>query len=105
MICQVTTRGYRQHHCNISISSHCRSLEQILIGCVHQACQGLTLNQPKPDTPYEIKFIVHPAQEEFCISKIIILSEARNLELYINGSYEKSSRGVMLTMNKGRQVA
>lgn len=81
-----------------------RSLEQVFIGCVHQACPGLTLNQPKndPGLPYEMKFTVHPSFEDFCITKIVILSEARNLELYINGGYEKSSRGIMLTMNKGK---
>ena len=71
------------------------------------ALSKLTFDQPKGmmvDLPYEIKFSIHPPHEEFCISKIIILSEARNLELYIKGSYEKSSRGIMLTMNKGRSV-
>ena len=62
------------------------------------------MNQPQedPGLPYELKFVVHPPHEDFCITKLVILSEARNLELYINGGYEKSSRGVMLTMNKGR---
>jgi hypothetical protein len=71
---------------------------------VHQASQGLTLSQPNNDVnvPYEMKFTVHPPHESFCVKKIALLSEARNLELYVNGGYEKSTRGIMLTLNKER---
>ena len=73
---------------------------------MHQANPGLTLCQPKdnPDIPYEMKFIIHPPHESFCITKIVLLSEARNLELYVNGGYERSTRGIMLTLNKERSV-
>ncbi|CAB4043418.1 Hypothetical predicted protein, partial [Paramuricea clavata] len=50
-----------------------------------------------------MKFIVHPPHESFCITKIVLLSEARNLELYVNGGYEKSTRGIMLTLNNKRK--
>ena len=49
-----------------------------------------------------MKFIVHPPHESFCVTKIVLLSEARNLELYVNGEYEKSTRGIMLTLNNKR---
>ena len=77
-----------------------------MIGCVHQADLGFTLIQPNDDldVPYEMKFIVHPPHESFCITKILLLSEARNLELYVNGGYEKSTRGIMLTLNNKRSV-
>ena len=82
-----------------------RSLEQIVIGCVHQASPGLTLIQPNNDlnVPYEMKFTVHPPHESFCIKKIVLLSESRNLELFVNGGYEKSTRGIMLTLNNQRK--
>ena len=75
-----------------------------MIGCVHQANTGFTLSQPNDDlnVPYEMKFIVHPPHESFCVTKIVLLSEARNLELYVNGEYEKSTRGIMLTLNNKR---
>lgn len=49
-----------------------------------------------------MNFIVHPLHESFCITKIVLLSEARNLELYVNGGYEKSTRGIRLTLNSER---
>jgi hypothetical protein len=77
-----------------------------VIGCVHQASPGLTLSQPNndPNVVYEMNFIVHPPHESFCIKKIVLLSESRNLELYVNGGYEKSTRGIMLTLNNQRWV-
>ena len=40
--------------------------------------------------------------QEFYIKNIVIVSEARNVELYIDDNYERTAKGIMLTIKKGR---
>lgn len=49
-----------------------------------------------------MSFTAHPMAQEFYIKNIVIVSEARNVELYIDDNYEKTARGIMLTIRKGR---
>lgn len=65
----------------------------------------MILTQPKPHSdvvPCEMSFTAHPMAHEFYIKNIVIVSEARNVELYIDDNYEKTARGIMLTIRKGR---
>lgn len=74
---------------------------------LQSAGNGVHLTQPHPETdliPCEMTFTAHPVSCEFCVTKIIVVSEARNVELYIDGMYEKTSKGVMLTLRKGKSV-
>ncbi len=68
----------------------------------------MSFAQPNPETdvvPCEMTFMAHPIASEFCITKVLIVSEAKNLELYIDNMYEKTAKGLMLTLKKGRYVA
>ena len=49
-------------------------------------------------------FTAHPVACDFCVTKIVVVSEARNVELYIDGMYEKTTKGMMLTLRKGKLV-
>ena len=65
----------------------------------------MILTRPKPHNdivPCEMSFTAHPMAQEFYIKNIVIVSEARNVELYIDDNYEKTARGIMLTIKKGR---
>ena len=78
-----------------------------MVGCVQSAGAGVTLTRPRPDidmVPCEMSFTAHPMAQEFCIKNIVIVSEARNVELYIDENYEKTAKGIMLTIRKGRCV-
>ena len=78
-----------------------------MCGCVQSAGAGVTLSHPHPESdriPCEMSFTAHPMSEEFCIKSIVIVSEARNVEMYVNDNYEKTAKGIMLTIRKGRYV-
>ena len=65
----------------------------------------MILTRPKPHSdvvPCEMSFTAHPMAQEFYIKNIVIVSEARNVELYINENYERTAKGIMLTIRKGR---
>lgn len=82
-----------------------RAQDQLVVGCVQSAGAGVTLTRPKPHpdiVPCEMSFTAHPMAQEFYIKNIVIVSEARNVELYIDDNYEKTARGIMLTIRKGR---
>ena len=75
------------------------------MGCVQSAGAGVTLTRPKicsDIVPCEMSFTAHPMAQEFHIKSIVIVSEARNVEMYIDDNYEKTARGIMLTIRKGR---
>ena len=75
---------------------------------VQAAGSGVSLTQPHPETdiiPCEMTFTAHPVACEFCITKVLVVSEARNVELYIDGMYEKTTKGMMLTLRKGKLVS
>ncbi|XP_068708567.1 ATPase PAAT-like isoform X2 [Montipora foliosa] len=85
-----------------------RAQDQLVVGCVQSAGAGVTLTRPKPQPgliPCEMSFTAHPMAQEFYIKNIVIVSEARNVELYIDDNYEKTARGIMLTIRKGRKVS
>ena len=85
-----------------------RTQDQIVCNCVQSSGSGVCLTQPHPETdviPCEMHFKAHPLSSEFCITKIVIVSEARNLELYIDDMYETTARGCMLTLKKGKLVS
>lgn len=85
-----------------------RAQDQLVVGCVQSAGAGVTLTRPKPNpdiVPCEMSFTAHPMAQEFYIKNIVIVSEARNVELYIDDNYEKTARGIMLTIRKGRKVS
>ena len=66
---------------------------------------GVLLSHPrssKQAIPCEIQITPYPFHQEFCVSKIVVVSEARNLELYVEDSYEYTAKGIMLTIKKGR---
>ena len=82
-----------------------RSQDQLVCSGVQSAGGGVCLAQPHPETdivPCEMTFKAHPIACEFCITKIIIVSEARNLEMYIDEMYERTAKGMMLTLRKGK---
>jgi len=82
-----------------------RSQDQLVVGSVQSAGAGVVLTQPLPvsdNVPCELSFTAHPMSDEFCIKNIVIVSEARNVELYVDGGYAKTARGIMLTIRKGR---
>lgn len=82
-----------------------RSQDQLVVGSVQSAGAGVVLTQPLPvsdNVPCELSFTAHPMSDEFCIKNIVIVSEARNVELYVDGGYAKTARGIMLTIKKGR---
>lgn len=82
-----------------------RAQDQLVVGCVQSAGAGVTLTRPKPHpdiVPCEMSFTAHPMAQEFYIKNIVIVSEARNVELYIDDNYEKTARGIMLTIRKGK---
>ena len=65
----------------------------------------MTLTQPKPESdvvPCEMSFTAHPLAQEFCVRNIVIVSEARNVELYVDDNYERTAKGIMLTIKKGK---
>lgn len=85
-----------------------RAQDQLVVGCVQSAGAGVTLTRPKSHSnviPCEMSFTAHPMAQEFYIKNIVIVSEARNVELYIDDSYEKTAKGIMLTIRKGRKVS
>ena len=85
-----------------------RAQDQLVVGCVQSAGAGVILTQPKPHSdvvPCEMSFTAHPMAQEFYIKNIVIVSEARNVELYIDDNYEKTARGIMLTIRKGRYLS
>ncbi|EDO42778.1 predicted protein [Nematostella vectensis] len=80
------------------------SQEQLVVGCVQSAGAGVILTRPRPETdvvPCEMSFTAHPMSDEFSIKSVVIVSEARNVELYVDGSYVKTAKGIMLTIRKG----
>lgn len=82
-----------------------RSQDQLVVGSVQSAGSGVVLTQPLPvsdNVPCELSFTAHPMSDEFCIKNVVIVSEARNVELYVDGCYAKTARGIMLTIRKGR---
>ncbi|XP_032240117.2 uncharacterized protein LOC5514667 [Nematostella vectensis] len=84
------------------------SQEQLVVGCVQSAGAGVILTRPRPETdvvPCEMSFTAHPMSDEFSIKSVVIVSEARNVELYVDGSYAKTAKGIMLTIRKGRKVS
>lgn len=88
--------------------SETRAQDQLVVGCVQSAGAGVILTRPKPHSdvvPCEMSFTAHPMAQEFYIKNIVIVSEARNVELYIDDNYEKTARGIMLTIRKGRKVS
>lgn len=88
-----------------SLLSSFRAQDQLVVGCVQSAGAGVTLTQPKPHSdmvPCEMSFTAHPMAQEFYIKNIVIVSEARNVELYIDDNYERTAKGIMLTIRKGR---
>lgn len=85
-----------------------RAQDQLVVGCVQSAGAGVTLTQPRSDSdiiPCEMSFTAHPMAQEFYIKNIVIVSEARNVELYIDDNYERTAKGIMLTIRKGRKVS
>ncbi|KXJ28670.1 uncharacterized protein LOC110246043 [Exaiptasia diaphana] len=85
-----------------------RSQDQLVVGSVQSAGAGVVLTQPIPvsdNVPCELSFTAHPMSDEFCIKNVVIVSEARNVELYVDGCYAKTARGIMLTIRKGRKVS
>ncbi|XP_031560781.1 uncharacterized protein LOC116296822 [Actinia tenebrosa] len=88
--------------------SDARSQDQLVVGSVQSAGAGVILTQPVPvsdNVPCEMSFTAHPMSDDFCIKDIVIVSEARNVELYVDNSYAKTAKGIMLTIKKGRKVA
>ena len=66
---------------------------------------GVILSQPNPEQgsiPCELQIVSQAIPNEYTISKLIIVSEAKHLELYVNDMYIKTSKGFMLTLKKGR---
>lgn len=89
----------------INFAFYFRAQDQLVVGCVQSAGAGVILTRPKPHSdvvPCEMSFTAHPMAQEFYIKNIVIVSEARNVELYIDDNYEKTARGIMLTIRKGR---
>ncbi|KAM7435629.1 hypothetical protein ABFA07_014485 [Porites harrisoni] len=85
-----------------------RAQDQLVVGCVQSAGAGVTLTRPRSDSdiiPCEMSFTAHPMAQEFYIKNIVIVSEARNVELYIDDNYERTAKGIMLTIRKGRKVS
>lgn len=85
-----------------------RAQDQLVVGCVQSAGAGVTLTRPKAHTdvvPCEMSFTAHPMAQEFYIKNIVIVSEARNVELYIDDNYERTAKGIMLTIRKGRKTS
>lgn len=88
--------------------SETRAQDQLVVGCVQTAGAGVILTQPNPQSdvvPCEMSFTAHPMAQEFYIKNIVIVSEARNVELYIDENYERTAKGIMLTIRKGRKVS
>lgn len=88
--------------------SETRAQDQLVVGCVQTAGAGVILTQPKPHSdvvPCEMSFTAHPLAQEFYIKNIVIVSEARNVELYVDENYERTAKGIMLTIRKGRKVS
>jgi hypothetical protein len=82
-----------------------RAQDQLVVGSVQSAGAGVILTQPVPvsdNVPCELSFTAHPMSDEFCIKNVVIVSEARNVELYVDNSYAKTAKGIMLTIRKGR---
>ena len=74
---------------------------------VQAAGNGVRLTQPHPETdiiPCEMTFRAHPNASQFCVTNIVVVSEARNVELYVDDMYEKTTKGMMLTLKKGKLV-
>eukprot|EP00794_Sanderia_malayensis_P005597 gene5597-6286_t len=85
-----------------------RSQDQLVCSGVQSSGCGVILTQPHPDTdivPCEMTFTAHPISSEFCVTKIFVVSEAKNLELYVDNMYEKTAPGLMLTLKKGKNAA
>lgn len=85
-----------------------RAQDQLVVGCVQSAGAGVTLTRPRSDSdiiPCEMSFTAHPMAQAFYIKNIVIVSEARNVELYIDDNYERTAKGIMLTIRKGRKVS
>ena len=94
-------------NCCLSALLCSRCQNKLVCSGVQSAGNGVCLTQPHPETdviPCEMTFMAHPVASEFCITKIIIVSEARNLEMYVNNMYEKTAKGLMLTLRKGKWV-
>ena len=65
-------------------------------GFDHQSCPGLLFyrsNNFDIVSTFKLNFTNNLPHENLCVTTIVVLSEARNLELYVNGEYEKSVKG------------
>ncbi|XP_065071483.1 uncharacterized protein LOC135696127 [Rhopilema esculentum] len=85
-----------------------RAHEQVVCSAVQAAGNGVCLTQPHPETdiiPCEMTFRAHPNASQFCVTNIVVVSEARNVELYVDDMYEKTTKGMMLTLKKGKNSA
>lgn len=85
-----------------------RSESQFICNCIQSSGAGVILSQPHPESdvvPCELHFTAHPMAVQFCITKVVVVSEARHLELYLDDLYEKTSKGCMLTVKKGNKAA
>jgi len=93
----------RYYHCYVI----CRSESQYVCECVQAAEAGILLLRPSPEINTNAPSQIHltPTNiptNEFCVMKIIVVSESKHLELYIDDIYEMTSKGCTLSLKKGR---
>ncbi|XP_046851229.1 uncharacterized protein LOC124444641 [Xenia sp. Carnegie-2017] len=94
--CRGNLRSILPQVVNICTDVDHRSLEQIMDGFYHQSCPGLLFYRPNNFdivSTFKLNFTNNLPHANLCVTTIVVLSEARNLELYVNGEYEKSVKG------------
>ena len=78
---------------------------QYICNCVQDKDMGVILTQPNISSdplPCQLTFKAHPSAINYSLKRVVVVSEAKHLELYVDDMYEKTERGRMLTLSKGR---
>ncbi|XP_012566713.1 uncharacterized protein LOC101240882 isoform X1 [Hydra vulgaris] len=80
-----------------------RSESQVVTASIQASKNGVILSRPiafHETIACELQIESQDDQNEYVLSKLIVVSEAKHLELYVNDMYIKTSKGLMLTFQK-----
>jgi len=83
-----------------------RSESQFISSCIQSSGTGVIFNQPNPEldsTPCELQLAQH--KNKCHITKLLVVSEGKHVELYLNHIYAKTSKGCLVSAKKGKKAA
>ncbi|XP_065648892.1 uncharacterized protein LOC101240882 isoform X2 [Hydra vulgaris] len=81
-----------------------RSESQVVTASIQASKNGVILSRPiafHETIACELQIVSQDDINEYVLSKLIVVSEAKHLELYVNDMYLKTSKGLMLPTQEG----